>query len=738
MIVAASALVLSQPVGGTTAESAAATSAIAPGLLLVSTPARIEGVERWTIETRRCRADLRVLAFSRDERSLAVAGDAGVIRIFEVATGDLRKILIGHGGSIRGLAFLPDDKTLASVSRDQTVRFWETETGRTIRTITVGASINAAAFSPDGWRLVTVGPNGDARLWDTATGKATGVLGGHRADVTLAAWSPDGLRIATADAGGKVGVWDASTKRSIATIDRGVKRVGALAWSPDTSMLAFSEAGRESRGLFVWDGKTKSVIRMIREDVGPSGIVAWSPDGRELACQGEDQHVNVWDTRSWRLSRQLSLGNFPPVRCGAWSPGGQYLATCGSGIEASSLWLGVAVGSAASGKAVWKSERFHAQLVAAALSPDARWLAASCKGGGFGFRIWDLPSGALRTEVARLEGVPVLSWSPDSRTLATSRPEGGGVSLWDAEGGDRVRDCQYPEGGGVARCIAWSPDGKRLVSAPEIGGMPTVFDSVTGRPLGQLKGGGPSDAAWSPNGKLIALPYRSEGKGAGLWNAFSGDFVMAAEGPGEDQSGLAWSADSRRLVCGGLDGKPLVWVLGRASKAGLLPSSGSPVPVVTWSPDGKMIAAGEALAAADLAASVLLWNGRSGRSLPALEGHPSSIHSLGWSKDGTLLFSACHRFVRLWNPSSGQSAMTVVPMGPHTSLAISGEGHFRANGQFDPSAEVVYIAATADGQETMAPDDFARRYGWRNDPAKAVCQRVDSESAKKPSQHPSR
>jgi WD40 repeat protein len=33
--------------------------------------------------------------------------------------------------------------------------------------------------------------------------------------------------------------------------------------------------------------------------------------------------------------------------------------------------------------------------------------------------------------------------------------------------------------------------------------------------------------------------------------------------------------------------------------------------------------------------------------------------------------------------------------------------------------DVVYVAITADGQETFTPAEFERKFGWPNDPAKA-------------------
>jgi hypothetical protein len=68
------------------------------------------------------------LAWSPDGRLLAVgAVDAGFpIRVWEVATGQLRYQWVGHRQEVTSLAFSPDNRLLASGSRDGTVVVWDT------------------------------------------------------------------------------------------------------------------------------------------------------------------------------------------------------------------------------------------------------------------------------------------------------------------------------------------------------------------------------------------------------------------------------------------------------------------------------------------------------------------------------------------------------------------------------------------------------------------------------------
>jgi WD40 repeat protein len=67
---------------------------------------------------------VRALAFSPDGRTLAVAGDDAIVRLYETETGGERRQLRGHSAAVESLAWSPDSRLLASGSGDTTIVVW--------------------------------------------------------------------------------------------------------------------------------------------------------------------------------------------------------------------------------------------------------------------------------------------------------------------------------------------------------------------------------------------------------------------------------------------------------------------------------------------------------------------------------------------------------------------------------------------------------------------------------------
>jgi len=161
-----------------------------------SVSCRVEGVLERTIAVEPERMPLYAAAVSPDGRTLALAGLDGRIRLHDLATGKLQRVLEGHADAVYSLAFSPDGSSLASGSVDQTVRCWQTDSGEQ-RACLDGhhGAVYQVGFSADGRRLVSAGTDGEVIVWDAGNGSA---LHRHRfpGKTLCAAFTPDGRHVA--------------------------------------------------------------------------------------------------------------------------------------------------------------------------------------------------------------------------------------------------------------------------------------------------------------------------------------------------------------------------------------------------------------------------------------------------------------------------------------------------------------------------------------------------------------
>jgi tetratricopeptide (TPR) repeat protein len=182
---------------------------------------------------------------------------------------------------------------LASAAYDDTVRVWDTVTGREALALKGHlGGVSSVAFSPDGSRLASAGLNPTVRVWDAATGRQTLTLRGHTGRVGRVDFSPDGSRLASAGQDGTVRVWDAATGREALTLRGPTGELTGVAFSPDGTRLASS--GGQDGTVRVWDAATGREALTLRGHTG----VAFSPDGTRVVVRDADNSVKSWDLRT--------------------------------------------------------------------------------------------------------------------------------------------------------------------------------------------------------------------------------------------------------------------------------------------------------------------------------------------------------------------------------------------------------------------------------------------------------
>jgi WD40 repeat protein len=433
------------------------------------------------------------VAFSPDGASIATGevvvsrdGRNHLVKVWEISSGKLLLSLEGYRDVITHIAFSRKGKYLATASLDQSVKVWDTTTGKENLTLHEEAAVLGVTISPDSLRIASGSKDGTVKIWAPPGNEPLTLLPGQSSQWGFrnVVFSPNGQHVAASwgsalDGRGAVIIWDIMKGTNLKRLDSCGYRVE---WSPDGKYLGITEDG----SLINLAGDTISRLQLKGAPKGAPGKcfeAAFSPDRMLIAAAFCKGLVQTWNTATGNCLRTFNTGH-GLATCVAVSPKGKLLAA-GSGETASTgapsldhegllkIW------DINTGVEVFSCDSVSACVWSVAFSRDGRYLAAAIGNyvtrGGHSILpgevgVWDTLTGQ---EIYSLKGhrdcVWSVSFSPDGKRLASAagpygwRANQGEVKIWDMNTGQEV--CTLRGHSQAVYGVAFSPCGRRLATA---------------------------------------------------------------------------------------------------------------------------------------------------------------------------------------------------------------------------------------------------------------------------------
>ena len=555
-----------------------------------------------------------------DGKTLIVGSWGGTVRIFDLEGGKLLKTIAGLSSGQRGLAAAPDGKTFATGAQDRLVRIWDLESGKALRTFDgYSGRIMAVAFSPDGKALASAGGNfgkaGELKIWDLATAKERASVAPFAQDLWDVAWSPDGKRVAAACRDGSAQVVDAATGAVTATFPHSAY-ARRVAFAPDGKTLA---VGYGDQGFVsLWDLETGKQRATFQAQRGALFGLSFSADGKRLLTCGTDGAAVVWNVGKSVEPAFALTGHQGQVCFAAFAPDGKTVVTGGGSDRTVRVWN---VGPVDVGQA---DDRSPAPIAAG--PPPADDAAPHTAGP-------DLkPTSTVAA--ASASGLSCGALSRDGKTLVTCGWDGS-VAIWDVVSAKERKT--IPGLNRQARAVAVSPDNQTFAVA-------------------------------------------SDDKVIRLYDLNSGELLVQLTGHHADIHALAFSPDGKTLASAGGDkerhqgGELKLWDFAHPEAPMLSVPLDRPVWDLTYAPRGETVA----LAMGD--GTALIVDAATGKRDAAFS-HPQYARRIAYSPDTIVLAVAYgdEGLVTLWNVKQGKEWYTFRAhgkwqRGPLLDLAFSPDG----------------------------------------------------------------
>jgi WD40 repeat protein/uncharacterized caspase-like protein len=603
-----------------------------------------------------------------------------------------------------------------TIGRDSFLTLWDAASGRELRTTAIANIrrsyegsydrytfnfLNTIAFSPDSQQIAVPFNEQTVKLFESASGRELSTFTPNPDDVLAVTFTADGRLVATSDIHNSIKIWDVTSASTtgrvslIRSIGKGATPVQNLAFRSDGRALAISSreavsvwdmtAGTARRTVTLPSPNYTTLTDLFEDHQVP---VFFSPDGQFIGANNRDGQVKLWEVQSGHEVKSFALPEAKTLGSASISSDGKMVALLDRASKSGAANLPATAPANPSqpqnnpapsatqpppasvpptpvDPKKQREEEQKRQKEALKQAKDAqrdmmKQMEQMMKSGKMPQQMPSMDQIQKMTEAMQrgefgkaMEMMPQVAGNMPILAGTMSSPRS--IRILDVTAGNEIRSVPLSQTLGAMQesFIAFSPDA-RAIAASNGGRSIKVHDLTSGRErftLAPERGLRIDSFTWSPNGRMIASGCMETKGNLNLNSAnINIDDAYTFTLKLWDVSDAA--AGARELFT--------------------LNGHNTQITAVAFSPDNRLIAS------SGDDGKMKLWEIASGRELFTMSGHTHMVTALTFSPDGKYLLSGSwDGSTKLWDVQTGELLLTMVSLNQGADwLAITPDGLF--------------------------------------------------------------
>ncbi|KAG9304445.1 hypothetical protein G9A89_020007 [Geosiphon pyriformis] len=279
------------------------------------------------------------LQFDDDSNTLITGSHDATVRVWNIETGEMIRILKGHRRGVRALQF--DEAKLITCSLDRTLRIWNYHTGQSIRILEGHTdAVNCLQF--DQHILASGSVNAIIKVWNTQTAQCF-TLTGHRDTINRVVIYEKNILFSSSD-DKTIRIWNLKTRSCISKLEGHVDQIQFIQPASPSLFAGIIKKANEStedwidydrevdhhpghalpvlvsasldNTIKIWSTKTNRCLGTLFGHA--EGVWTLAFDKLRMVSGSEDKTVKVWDLDTGKCLHTLK-GHIGAVYCVALS-----------------------------------------------------------------------------------------------------------------------------------------------------------------------------------------------------------------------------------------------------------------------------------------------------------------------------------------------------------------------------------------------------------------------------------